>query len=65
MCNNDVIFYLYSGPWDKNEEWTEKFRNVITERLGMATGGFVTHTHSDLLFKPHLRKNGLNAEPKL
>ncbi|KAH3816861.1 hypothetical protein DPMN_118384, partial [Dreissena polymorpha] len=31
------------GPWDKNEEWTEKFRNVITERLGMATGGEPYH----------------------
>jgi len=27
------------GPWGENEEWTEKFRRVISERLGMATGG--------------------------
>jgi len=27
------------GPWGENEEWTEKFRRVITERLGIATGG--------------------------
>jgi len=28
-----------SGPWGEHEEWTEKFRRVITERLGIATGG--------------------------
>lgn len=27
------------GPWEKDEYWTEKFRRVITERLGMAAGG--------------------------
>ncbi|ESO94413.1 hypothetical protein LOTGIDRAFT_175432 [Lottia gigantea] len=27
------------GPWEKDEAWTEKFRRVITDRLGMATGG--------------------------
>lgn len=26
------------GPWKENEEWTEQFRRVITDRLGMATG---------------------------
>ncbi|XP_015189135.1 PREDICTED: ubiquitin carboxyl-terminal hydrolase calypso isoform X2 [Polistes dominula] len=26
------------GPWMENEEWTEQFRRVITDRLGMATG---------------------------
>lgn len=26
------------GPWKENEEWTEKFRRVITDRLGMANG---------------------------
>ncbi|WAR24971.1 BAP1-like protein [Mya arenaria] len=31
------------GPWDKNEDWTEKFRRVISERLGMATGGEPYH----------------------
>ena len=30
-----------SGPWENNEDWTEKFRRVISERLGMATGGCV------------------------
>ena len=27
------------GPWGEHEEWTEKFRQVITDRLGIATGG--------------------------
>lgn len=31
------------GPWEKDEYWTEKFRRVITERLGMATGGEPYH----------------------
>lgn len=26
------------GPWQEHEEWTEQFRRVITDRLGMATG---------------------------
>ncbi|XP_015510259.1 ubiquitin carboxyl-terminal hydrolase calypso [Neodiprion virginianus] len=26
------------GPWGEHEEWTEQFRRVITDRLGMATG---------------------------
>lgn len=28
-----------TGPWGEHEDWTEKFRRVITERLGIATGG--------------------------
>ena len=35
-------YVCVSGPWDKCEDWTEKFRRVISERLGMATGGWVT-----------------------
>ncbi|XP_025106985.1 ubiquitin carboxyl-terminal hydrolase BAP1-like isoform X1 [Pomacea canaliculata] len=31
------------GPWDKTEDWTEKFRRVITERLGIATSGEPYH----------------------
>lgn len=31
------------GPWGENESWTEKFKRVITERLGMATGGEPYH----------------------
>ena len=27
------------GPWRENEHWTEKFRSVISERIGMSTGG--------------------------
>ncbi|XP_067125970.1 ubiquitin carboxyl-terminal hydrolase calypso isoform X2 [Centruroides vittatus] len=27
------------GPWAEGEDWTEKFGRVITERLGIATGG--------------------------
>lgn len=26
------------GPWGENEDWTEKFHRVITDRLGIATG---------------------------
>ncbi|XP_076291513.1 ubiquitin carboxyl-terminal hydrolase calypso [Lasioglossum baleicum] len=26
------------GPWKEHEEWTEQFRRVITDRLGMARG---------------------------
>ncbi|KAK3755026.1 hypothetical protein QZH41_011063 [Actinostola sp. cb2023] len=32
-----------SGPWGEHEDWTEKFRRVITERLGIATGGEPFH----------------------
>nr|XP_053632716.1 ubiquitin carboxyl-terminal hydrolase calypso-like isoform X3 [Cherax quadricarinatus] len=31
------------GPWLGGEDWTEKFRRVITERLGIATGGEPYH----------------------
>lgn len=31
------------GPWGDKEEWTEQFRRVITERLGIATGGEPYH----------------------
>ncbi|XP_066957910.1 ubiquitin carboxyl-terminal hydrolase calypso isoform X2 [Macrobrachium rosenbergii] len=31
------------GPWLEGEDWTEKFRRVITERLGIATGGEPYH----------------------
>ncbi len=31
------------GPIAEGEDWTEKFRRVITERLGMATGGEPYH----------------------
>lgn len=36
------IFWL-PGPWGEHEDWTEKFRRVIWERLGMATGGEPYH----------------------
>ncbi|XP_034230506.1 ubiquitin carboxyl-terminal hydrolase calypso [Thrips palmi] len=26
------------GPWSETEDWTEKFRKVITDRLGMSSG---------------------------
>ncbi|RZF32031.1 hypothetical protein LSTR_LSTR007109 [Laodelphax striatellus] len=26
------------GPWGEEEDWTEKFRNVIADRLGITTG---------------------------
>ncbi|XP_075209883.1 ubiquitin carboxyl-terminal hydrolase calypso isoform X2 [Lycorma delicatula] len=31
-------FPMDHGPWGENEDWTEKFRRVITDRLGIATG---------------------------
>lgn len=31
------------GPWAEGEDWTEKFGRVITERLGIATGGESFH----------------------
>ncbi|RXG70312.1 Ubiquitin carboxyl-terminal hydrolase calypso [Armadillidium vulgare] len=34
---------LDHGPWLEGEDWTEKFRRVITERLGIATGGEPYH----------------------
>ena len=33
-------FFLYQGPGEENEDWTAKFFKVISERLGMATGGY-------------------------
>ena len=44
--------FLLLGPWGENEEWTEKFRRVITERLGIATGGWVDLC---ILYYPVLR----------
>lgn len=29
---------MFSGPWSESEDWTEKFRKVITDRLGMSSG---------------------------
>ena len=34
---------LFLGPLIDGEDWTEKFRRVITERLGIATGGEPYH----------------------
>lgn len=31
-------FPMDHGPWGEKEDWTEKFRRVITDRLGIATG---------------------------
>ncbi|CAG7821720.1 unnamed protein product [Allacma fusca] len=36
-------FPIDHGPWDEKEDWTEQFRRVITERLGIATGGEPYH----------------------
>ena len=35
------------GPWGEHEEWTEKFRRVITDRLGIATGGWVSMDNNE------------------
>lgn len=31
-------FPMDHGPWAESEDWTEKFRKVITDRLGMSSG---------------------------
>ncbi|CAD7089431.1 unnamed protein product [Hermetia illucens] len=31
-------FPMDHGPWDEKEDWTDKFRRVMTERLGISTG---------------------------
>ncbi|XP_071440211.1 ubiquitin carboxyl-terminal hydrolase calypso isoform X3 [Hetaerina americana] len=31
-------FPIDHGPWGEQEDWTEKFRTVITDRLGIASG---------------------------
>lgn len=31
-------FPMDHGPWGEKEDWTEKFRRVITDRLGIANG---------------------------
>ena len=38
---NQSMFTLDHGP--VSEDWTEKFRQVITDRLGIATGGEPYH----------------------
>lgn len=30
-------FPIDHGPWDQNEDWTEKFRRVMSDRLGVTT----------------------------
>lgn len=31
-------FPMNHGPWKENEDWTNKFRSVMADRLGIATG---------------------------
>lgn len=31
-------FPMDHGPWEENEEWTDKFRRVMADRLGISTG---------------------------
>jgi ubiquitin carboxyl-terminal hydrolase BAP1 len=39
VYNCSLQLFLYpTGPWGEKEDWTEKFRRVITDRLGIATG---------------------------
>lgn len=33
-----VVMYVL-GPWGEEEEWTDKARRVIMERIGLATAG--------------------------
>jgi hypothetical protein len=33
-----VCAIYITGPWGEKEDWTEKFRRVITDRLGIANG---------------------------
>jgi len=35
VCVCDICL---TGPWGEKEDWTEKFRRVITDRLGIANG---------------------------
>jgi len=37
------------GPGEDDEDWTAKFCKVISERLGMATGGYDTKLYLCLL----------------
>jgi ubiquitin carboxyl-terminal hydrolase BAP1 len=37
ICSLQLLFCI-TGPWGEKEDWTEKFRRVITDRLGIATG---------------------------
>lgn len=34
-----VLLYNIIGPWGEDEEWTDKARRVIMERIGLATAG--------------------------
>uniref|UniRef100_T1H5L2 Ubiquitin carboxyl-terminal hydrolase n=1 Tax=Megaselia scalaris TaxID=36166 RepID=T1H5L2_MEGSC len=31
-------FPMDHGPWDESEDWTDKFRRVMSDRLGISTG---------------------------
>jgi hypothetical protein len=31
--------WSFLGPWGEDEEWTDKARRVIMERIGLATAG--------------------------
>lgn len=37
-CLFNVVLYVL-GPWGEEEEWTDKARRVIMERIGLATAG--------------------------
>lgn len=37
-CMFKVVMYVL-GPWGEEEEWTDKARRVIMERIGLATAG--------------------------
>lgn len=34
-----MILLTSLGPWGEDEEWTDKARRVIMERIGLATAG--------------------------
>lgn len=36
-----ITHHNISGPWGEEEEWTDKARRVIMERIGLATAGWV------------------------
>ncbi|KAK2118584.1 Ubiquitin carboxyl-terminal hydrolase bap1 [Saguinus oedipus] len=37
------VYPIDHGPWGEDEEWTDKARRVIVERIGLATAGELYH----------------------
>lgn len=41
LLKQSIICPFFLGPWGEEEEWTDKARRVIMERIGLATAGWV------------------------